>query len=51
MDPMTTEMLREMHEMYGVEMSALVRQSVKAFHVEAARWKRKNAAPAAHGAP
>ena len=36
-DPMTTEMLRELHEVYGVDMSTLVRQAVKALYVEANR--------------
>ncbi len=37
MDPMTTEMLRELHEVYGVDMSTLVRQAVKALYVEGKR--------------
>lgn len=37
MDRMTTEMLSELHELYGVDMSTLVRQAVKALYVEANR--------------
>jgi hypothetical protein len=40
MDPATTEMLKELHQIYGVDMSTLVRQAVKGLYVEARRRRR-----------
>ena len=37
MDAMTTDMLRELQEWYGVDMSTVVRQAVKALYVEGKR--------------
>jgi hypothetical protein len=42
MDPMTTGMLKELQEMYRIDMSTLVRQAVKGLYVEAKRRKRPN---------
>jgi hypothetical protein len=47
MDPVTTQMLKELQEIYGVDMSTLVRQAVKGLYVEARRRRR----PGARGAP
>lgn len=42
MDPATVEMLKELHEMYGLDMSTLVRQAVTALYVEG---KRRRSVP------
>ncbi len=41
MDPQTVEMLRELHTMYGLDMSTLVRQAVTALYVEGKRRRQR----------